>query len=178
MHKAKLIQMANLKLLFNRAQNSPFFLRLLNYGLARKVPFNKPHGFKVFEIGDDHLSIYLPNRKANRNHIKGIHACALATLSEFTTGLSLLRKLDAKKYRIILKSIRMEYYYQGKTGITANYTLDDEWVNTRILQPLKIEDSVTVVMEVESHDIKSNHICTGFIEWQVKDWKKVRTKVN
>jgi hypothetical protein len=72
----------------------------------------------------------------------------------------------------------MEYYYQGKTGITANYTLDDEWLEKKILHPLKIEDSVTVVMEVESHDIKNNHICTGFVEWQVKDWKKVRTKVN
>lgn len=170
--------MANLKLLFNRAQKSPFFMWLLNQGLARKVPFNKPHGFKVLDIGADHLSIYLPYRRANLNHIKGIHACALATLSEFTTGLSLLRRLDAKKYRIILKSLRMEYYYQGKTGITANYTLDDEWLEKKIVHPLKIEDAVTVVMEVESHDIKNNHICTGFVEWQVKDWKKVRTKVN
>ena len=170
--------MANLKLLFNRARKSPFFMWVLNQGLSRKVPFNKPHGFKVFEIGDDHLSVFLPYRKANLNHIKGIHACALATLSEFTTGLSLLRRLDAKKYRIILKSLRMEYYYQGKTGITASYTLDDEWLEKKITHPLKIEDAVTIVMEVESHDVKNNHICTGFVEWQVKDWKKVRTKVN
>ena len=170
--------MANLKLLFNRARKSPFFMWVLNQGLSRKVPFNKPHGYKVFEIGDDHLSVFLPYRKANLNHIKGIHACALATLSEFTTGLSLLRRLDAKKYRIILKSLRMEYYYQGKTGITASYTLDDEWLEKKITHPLKIEDAVTIVMEVESHDVKNNHICTGFVEWQVKDWKKVRTKVN
>ena len=170
--------MFNLKLLFNRARKSPFFMWLLNWILNRKVPFNKPHGFKVFEIADDHLSVYLPYRKVNQNHIKGIHACALATLSEYTTGLSLLRKLDSKKYRIILKSIRMEYYYQGKTGITANFTLDDDWIKSYILDPLKDDDAVTVLMEVESHDTKSNHICTGFIEWQVKDWKKVRTKVN
>ena len=170
--------MANLKLLFNRAKKSPFFMWALNQGLSRKVPFNKPHGFKVLEIGDDHLSIFLPYRKANFNHIKGIHACALATLSEFTTGLSLLRKLDAKKYRIILKSLRMEYYYQGKTGITANYTTDDDWLKTKILSQLKEEESVTVTMEVESHDAKNNHIATGFVEWQIKDWKKVRTKVN
>lgn len=170
--------MANLKKLFNRASKSPFFLKILNFGLGRKVPFNRPHGFRVLEIGADYITTYLPYRTVNLNHIKGIHACALATLSEYTTGLSLLRSLDAKKFRIILKSLRMEYYYQGKTGITASYSLDESWLKEKIIEPLKSEDSVTVIMEVESHDAKSNHICTGFIEWQVKDWKKVRTKLN
>lgn len=170
--------MANLARSLNRARKSPFFMRLLNYGINKNVPFNKPHGFKILEIGEDHLTTYLPFKKANFNHIKGVHACALATLSEFTTGLSLLRRLNAKKYRIILKSLKMEYYYQGKSGVTANYSLDDDWLKEKVLDPLKDEDSVTVMMEIESHDAKSNHICTGFIEWQVKDWKKVRTKLN
>ncbi len=169
--------MANLNRLLKRARNSPFFMRVLNFGLNQKVPFNKPHGFKVLEAGDDHITVYLPYKKVNLNHIQGMHACALATLSEFTTGLSLLRKLNPKKYRIILKSLRMEYYYQGKTGITATCTLDDAWVERQILTPLKAEDAVTVTMEIDSHDARSNPICTGFIEWQVKDWKKVRTKL-
>ena len=170
--------MASLKNLLKRAQKSPFFMKVLNFGLNRNVPFNKPHGFKVLEIGDDHLTVYVPYKKANFNHIKGMHACALATLSEFTTGLSLLRKLNAKKYRIILKSLRMEYYYQGKTGVTATYTIDDSWIEEeKIIHPLKSEDAVTVMLEIESHDTKNNHISTGFIEWQVKDWQKVRTKL-
>lgn len=170
--------MANLTRSFNRARTSPFFMRLLNFGLNRRIPFNKPHGFKILEIGEDHITTYLPFKKANFNHIKGTHACALATLSEFTTGLSLLRRLNAKKYRIILKTLRIEYYYQGKSGITATYTLDDAWLKEKVIDPLKDEDAVIVMMEIESHDAKSNHICTGFIEWQVKDWKKVRTKLN
>lgn len=169
--------MASLKNFLKRAQKSPFFMKVLNFGLNRNVPFNKPHGFKVLEIGNDHVTVYVPYKKANFNHIKGMHACALATLSEFTTGLSLLRKLNAKKYRIILKSLRMEYYYQGKTGVTATYTIDDSWIEENIIKPLKTEDAVTVMLEIESHDTKNNHISTGFIEWQVKDWQKVRTKL-
>jgi acyl-coenzyme A thioesterase PaaI-like protein len=152
-------------------------MRVLNFGLNRKIPFNKPHGFKILEVGEDHLTTYLPFKKANHNHIRGMHACALATLSEFTTGLSLLRKLNAQKYRIILKSLKMEYYYQGKSGVTANCAIDDAWLEEKILSPLKDNDSTTVMMEIECHDAKSNHISTGFIEWQVKDWEKVRTKV-
>ncbi len=170
--------MANLTRSLNRARTSPFFMKLLNFGLNRQIPFNKPHGFKILEIGEDHLTTYLPYKKANFNHIKGTHACAMATLSEFTTGLSLLRRLNAKKFRIILKSLKIEYYYQGKSGITANYTLDDAWLKEKIIEPLKTEDSVTVMMEIDSHDTKNNHVCTGFIEWQVKDWKKVKTKLN
>ncbi len=169
--------MANLRKSLNRASKSSVYLKLVNFGLGRKVPFNKPHGFKILEIGDDYITTFLPYRTANLNHIKGIHACALATLSEYTTGLSLLRALDARKYRIILKSLRMEYYYQGKTGITASYTIDESWIAEKIVEPLKADDAVTVLMEIESFDTKNNHISTGFIEWQVKDWKKVRTKL-
>lgn len=170
--------MFNLTTLLKRASTSPFFLKLLNFGLNRKIPFNKPHSFRILEIGEDYLTTFLPYKKANFNHIKGMHACALATLSEFTTGLSLLRRLNVKKYRIILKSLKMEYYYQGKSGVTATCTIDDSWLEAKIFSQLKNEDSVIVMMEIESHDAKNNHISTGFIEWQVKDWKKVRTKLN
>lgn len=169
--------MSNLNLLLKRAKTSPFFMKMLNMGLNRRIPFNKPHGFKVLEVGDDHITVYLPFKKVNQNHIKGMHATALATLAEFTTGLSLLRKLDPKKYRIILKTLRMEYYYQAKSGVTATYSLDNDWLKSMVINPLKDNDAVTVTLEVETHDAKSNHICTGFIEWQVKDWKKVRTKL-
>ncbi|MCK5104546.1 MAG: DUF4442 domain-containing protein, partial [Cyclobacteriaceae bacterium] len=67
-----------------KAQGSSIYLKILNIGLNRMVPFNKPHGFKVVEIGDYHLKTMVPYKKSNFNHIKGIHACALATLSEFT----------------------------------------------------------------------------------------------
>ncbi|MEN8249629.1 MAG: DUF4442 domain-containing protein [Bacteroidota bacterium] len=152
-------------------------MKVLNMSINRKFPFNKPHGFKVLEIGDDHITIYLPFKKVNQNHIKGMHATALATLAEFTTGLSMLRKLDPKKFRIILKTLRMEYFYQAKSGVTATYSLDDDWLNSMVIKPLKDNDAATVTLEVDIHDAKSNHICTGFIEWQVKDWKKVRTKL-
>jgi len=169
--------MLNLTTLLNKAKKSPTVLKLLNYGLARKIPFNKPHSFKILEVGEDYLTIFLPYKKANLNHIKGLHACALATLSEFTTGLTLLRTLNVKKYRIILKTLKMEYYYQGKSGATATFSLPEDWVEKRIKEPLELQDATTVMLEVKTHDTKSNHLCTGFIEWQIKSWSKVKTKV-
>ncbi len=169
--------MAKLNNLLKRANRSPLFMRLLNYRMANKVPFNKPHGIKILEAGDQHITTYLPYKKANLNHIRGIHACALATLSEYTTGLALLRKLDSRKYRLIMKALRMEYYYQGKTGVTATCTLDDDWLQENVLDPLKEQEVVVVTMTIDLHDTKNNHLCSGFIDWQIKDWKKVRTRL-
>lgn len=169
--------MLNPTKIIKKAKSSPKYLWLLNFGLARNIPFNKPHGFKILEIGDDHITTFLPFKKANLNHIKGLHACALATLSEFTTGLTLIQKLNAKKYRIILKNLNLTYHYQGKSGATATFEANEEWIDRYILDPLKYEDSVTVMCQVNSYDTNNNHLCTGMVEWQIKEWKKVRTKV-
>ena len=89
--------MFNLNGLLKRASKSPTYLKLLNYGLARKIPFNKPHGFKILEVGEEHITTFLPYKKSNLNHIRGLHACALATLSELTTGVVPLATAEPQK---------------------------------------------------------------------------------
>lgn len=169
--------MFNLTSILKKSTKSSNYLRLLNYGLSRKIPFNKPHGFKILEVGEDQVTTFLPFKKSNLNHIGGLHACALATLSELTTGLSLFRQLNASSYRIIMKSIRMEYYYQAKTGVTATFKISKQEIQEKILSKLESEESVTMICDISCYDTSKNHICSGFIEWQVKDWKKVKTKV-
>jgi hypothetical protein len=64
----------NITRIVDKARESGFYLKILNFGLNKMVPFNKPHGFKVIEIGGHHLKTMVPYRKINFNHIKGIHA--------------------------------------------------------------------------------------------------------
>ena len=71
----------------------------------------------------------------------------------------------------------MEYYYQGKTGATATFSISKEQVETQILNALKTEDTVSIVCDISAHDATNNHISSGFIEWQIKEWKKVKTEV-
>ena len=160
-----------------KAKKSSFSLKLLNFGLNRMVPFNKPHGFKILEVGDDYLKTFVPYRRSNFNHIKGIHACALATLSEFTTGFLLLVKLDPKKYRLIMQKLEMEYHYQAKMNAFAYFSLSDNWLNSEIYYPLKTSEKVTIDCIVKIFDSENNHLSTGTVTWQIKDWGKVKTKV-
>ncbi len=164
--------------LIEKAQTSKFYLKMLNFALSRLIPFNKPHGFKISNIEDDSIQILLPYRKFNLNHLKGLHACALATVSEFATGLMLMRKLDSRKYRIILKNLQVEYLYQGKMNAFANYRLTDQWLKENVYLPLESEKAILVNCEVKVSDKRGNHLTTAQVQWQIKQWDSVKTKVN
>ena len=163
--------------IIEKAKRSSFYLRLLNWSLNRMVPFNKPHGFKVVAIGDFHLTTVIPYKKRNFNHIRGLHACALATLSEFTTGFLLVSKLDGRKFRIIMQRLEMDYHYQGKMNATAHFSTTEKWFAENIYEPLKSRDAVVVPCEVAIRDEKGNHLTTGKVFWQIKNWSKVRTRI-
>ena len=92
-----------------KARTSSFRLWLLNKALHWKIPFNKPHGIKITAITDDGFEVTVPYIRRNYNHIKGTHACCLATAGEYVVGLSLLRKLS-----LLLLGIR-----EGKRTSTA-----------------------------------------------------------
>ena len=160
-----------------KSKYSKYYRKLLNIGLNRLVPFNKPHGFKVIEISDHHLKTFVPYKKSNFNHIRGIHACALATLSEFTTGFLLLTKLDPKKYRLIMQSINMVYHYQAKMDCIGNFSISEEWLKDLIIEPLKTSEKVTVDCKIKTHDKEGNHISTGVVTWQIKSWQHVKTRL-
>lgn len=163
--------------LIEKAKTSNFYLKLLNWGLFRLIPFNAPHGFKLLEIKDWELKTVLPYIRKNLNHISGLHACALATVSEFTTGLMLITKLSSNKYRLILQRLEMEYHFQGKTEAYGTFVISPEWLKENILIPLQTQDAIVVPCEVKIFDRKGNHLTTGKVYWQIKEWAKVKTKV-
>lgn len=166
--------MSKLHTLTRKAQTSSFYLWLLNTVLLRTVPFNKPHKLKIISLADNEITIAVRNRRTNQNHIKGIHACLLATLCEYAAGLSLTMHLPADEYRIILKNIHMTYHYQAKMDVSAKFKLDKQEIEQAILVPLKSNEAVFKEYTVEVYDTANNHICTGLINWQVKAWKNAK----
>lgn len=163
--------------IIKKARRSPVYLKVLNIGLNHSIPFNKPHGIKILEIGDHHIRTFIPYKKRNFNHIKGVHACALATLSEFTTGFMLISRIDSKKYRIIMKALYMDYHYQAKKNVFATFKLTDEWLDQNVYTPLQTQDAVLVKCTIETLDKDDNLLSVGNIHWHIKPWEKVRTKV-
>ena len=162
--------------ILDKAKNSSLYLFLLNIVLRRIIPYNAPHRFKVEKVNEESLEVSIPFIKKNKNHINGIHACALATLCEYISGLSLARALPPENYRLILQTIHVDYLYQGKTKLFARFGIDEQKLN-EIKSALKENDAVVKEYSVSVYDISENHICTGKITWQVKEWGKVSVKV-
>lgn len=161
--------------LLAKARKSKFYLRLLNVVLRRVIPFNKPHGLKIVEVYDDGFRILLPYKRKNLNHVNGIHACALATLAEYASGLALMTNLASDDYRLIMKTMSMTYHYQAKTDVFITARFNKSWMEANVFFPLKNSDRVLPEVNTEVHDVQQNLICTGIIEWQVKKWNSVKT---
>lgn len=147
----------------------------LNFGLLRGIPFNKPHRIQILKLEENKVVVKLPYMRKNLNHLKGIHACALATLCEYTTGLLMLRGFGAKKYRLIMKSLKMDYYYQAKQDVMAAFELKES-EREEIHDALNSGEAHLYTAIIKLYDDQNNHICTGRVEWQLKLWSAVRTK--
>ena len=165
----------DLPALLKRSRTSGFQRWLLNAGLARMIPFNRPHGFRVVPLETGGIKVLVPFHRINRNHINGIHACCLATAAEFCSGLALMEQLDAKHYRIIMKSLHMEYHYQAKAPAQAVFAPSAAAVEAAIRPYLDRGEPALYVAKVPLHDDQGNHVATGSITWQVKAWSAVRT---
>lgn len=166
--------MKKLKWLIARAEHSTFYLWLLNFAAARFVPFNKPHSFAIRHISNELVELELPYKKSNMNHIRGIHACALATLCEYCTGIVLWTALDASSYRFILKNIHMTYHYQAKANVIAKFEMNKEWIEKNITSQMKNNEAFFTELTVDVYDTGNNHICTALINWQIKSWSNVK----
>jgi acyl-coenzyme A thioesterase PaaI-like protein len=159
-----------------KAESSSFYLFILNQVLLRAIPFNKPHSIKVKKISPNSIHTSVPYRRKNFNHIKGIHACCIATVAEFSAGLLLIKKLDLKKYRFIMSNISIEYTYQAKTGLVATSEISDDEISN-ITEKLKNTDSILSVMKTEVKDQNDKLVAICETRWQIKDWSKVKTKL-
>jgi acyl-coenzyme A thioesterase PaaI-like protein len=162
--------------LVTRARTSSFYLWLLNFAFDRMVPFNRPHGFRITAVTENTVCTKLPYRRSNLNHVKGLHACALATLTEMTSGFLLAVKLDPSKYRLILRKLEVDYLYQGKMDAVCEFSISQQWLEEKVFSPLSKDGVADIIAEVMISDIRGNQLTAGKAYWQIKDWSKVKTK--
>jgi acyl-coenzyme A thioesterase PaaI-like protein len=160
-----------------KARHSKGWLKVLNFMMGRIIPFNRPHGFCVVELQEERVRTFAPYRRSNHNHIRGIHACAIATTAEFSAGLLLLSRLDPGRYRLIMSKLDVDYSYQAKQDITAETALSDADLQARVIKPLETAESHSIIMETLVADRDGNRIACAHTTWQIKRWDKVRTKV-
>ena len=89
----------------------------------RSTLWSKAFGY--LEVDVNHVTVRLENQKNMQNHIKGVHAAAMALLAETATGF--LTGLHIPDNRILLiKSLHVDYLKVVEGGLTATATLSTE----------------------------------------------------
>lgn len=163
----------NLEKIVTRAYTSKFWLEILNYGLWLKIPFNKPHRLKIKTLTENSITVYIPYLRKNLNHLRGIHACALATASEYACGFLLISRLSSSKYRLIMRNMNIDYVKQGKESLFVNFRIEENRIE-EIKQKLAKESQCLEILEVEVRDAKQNLISVAKLEWQLKEWNQIK----
>lgn len=157
-------------------EQKPYQVALVSKALNFLVPFNSPHKFKVIRIDQSKVVTEIPYKKINLNHVKGIHACAIATLGEICAGLSIIRDFGFSKYRFILAELKVDYLYQGKTALTGVVEMPNS-LKESVQEELYSSGISKITLMTLITDQNNNEVAKVYSTWQLKDWKKVNLKV-
>ena len=95
---------------------------LWSKAFGRIVPMVGTANIRYLEVDQDHVTVRIENQRNMQNHIKGVHAAAMALLAETATGF--LTGLHVPDNRILLiKSLHVDYLKVAQGGLTATATL-------------------------------------------------------
>ena len=91
---------------------------LISRLVGRTAPYSGTIGAEILELGDGYARLAMRDRRRVRNHLDSIHACALATLTETTVGISVLYSLPPT-LRGIATRLSVEYHAKARGTITS-----------------------------------------------------------
>jgi acyl-coenzyme A thioesterase PaaI-like protein len=162
-----------LDILFTKSENRTGLIALQKLFLIG-IPFNKPHGIKFKKLTQFESVLELANKRANHNHLGGIHACAIATLGEFSAGLLLCKNFATFRYRIIMKDLHVEFYKQGRSVLSSAAQITTDQIDA-ILRQLQSDVKADIELQTNIFNGQNELIAKVTTKWQLKDWAQTQS---
>lgn len=107
-----------IRMAWDRMHRLPGGKRLFSEFVGRAAPYTGTMGARVVDLQRGRAVVRLPDRPQVRNHLRCVHAIALANLAEMTGNLALGYSL-ADDARFIVAGIEMRYLAKARGDITA-----------------------------------------------------------
>jgi len=125
---------------------------------GRFIKFAGTAGVDFEEVTTERVICNIHNVSRNQNHIKGVHAAAMALLAETATGFAVGMNLPDDKLPL-LKSMKVEYLKRAQGNLRAVAALTAEQVATvRSLEKGDVTVPVTVTDESGNEPIRCEMI--------------------
>ncbi len=102
-------------------------IRAISTIFGTVVPFVGTSGLRYEQLSGNEVIVSIRNRRKVQNHIKGVHAAAMALVAETATGFVVGMNLSDDKLPLI-KSLHVDYKRRAVGDLRAVATLTDEQV--------------------------------------------------
>ncbi|XDZ50478.1 DUF4442 domain-containing protein [Neisseriaceae bacterium CLB008] len=99
--------------------------RAKTIALGRVVPFLSTAGLAFDEVSQERVIVRVKNQRKVQNHIKGVHATAMALLAETATGFVVGMNTPDDKL-MLLKSMTIHYTKRSVGDMKAVATLPED----------------------------------------------------
>lgn len=124
--------------------------------LGRSVRYTGSIRPRVLTLEPGHAVVAMADRAAVRNHLRSIHAVALANLAEVSSGLALLAGLPPDA-RAILTGLSVEYLKKARGRLTSECRME----------PITEATARELTLESILRDADGNVVARGHARWKV-----------
>ena len=156
--------------------HSKWSLLILQKVINNRISFNASHKFKFIELSQEITILVAPFIRANKNHLGGVHACAIATVGEYTAGLCLVKNFGLYEYRIIMEELQVSYIKQATGAVSAKARFSKD-LKAKIIKDVATNSQSSFELTSRIENTQGEEVANVTTKWQLKDWKKVTFKV-
>jgi acyl-coenzyme A thioesterase PaaI-like protein len=148
---------ARLLSLWRRLSGIPGGRWLFSMILRRMVPYTGALGARVESLEPGRVVVSLRDRRGVRNHLRSIHAVALANLAEFVSGSAMLTALPAGTRGIVTR-LEIDYLKKARGTITAR---------AEVTLPV-VDQPMELYPEAELFDASGALVARARVTWKVQ----------
>ena len=147
---------------WRRLGGNPLGRGLFNLFICILVPYSGSTSPRVQEISPGRARVHLRDKRRVRNHLKSIHAIALANVLELTSGLAMMAALSPD-VRGIVASLEIQYHKKAR-GLLE--------VTSECQPPSSLTENTEFLATAEARDASGDVVSSISVTWILGPTKK------